>query len=113
MPQSTIKAVEFFRKASAQGNTDSAAELERLGKIVGGNLDDAMDRLLPAGDDWGRFSSGERIEVAGLTRKVELNGLKGIVVSFSRDSGRYAVVIDGFAEASINIKPENVRDAPP
>jgi hypothetical protein len=53
--------------------------------------------------------SGRRVHIAGLKGRPELNGLCGVAGRFDAAKGRYAVAVEGEAEAVL-MKPANLQE---
>eukprot|EP00747_Dinoflagellata_sp_TGD_P207760 gnl/TRDRNA2_/TRDRNA2_81294_c0_seq1.p1 gnl/TRDRNA2_/TRDRNA2_81294_c0~~gnl/TRDRNA2_/TRDRNA2_81294_c0_seq1.p1 ORF type:complete len:560 (+),score=87.35 gnl/TRDRNA2_/TRDRNA2_81294_c0_seq1:48-1727(+) len=59
------------------------------------------------GEDGDSLSQGAAVRLLGLTGAVELNGRRGVLVSFVEDSGRWMVDVDGVGIKAL--RPENLR----
>ena len=53
--------------------------------------------------------SGRRVRIAGLKGRPEFNGRSGVVTHFDAAKGRYAVTVEGEAEAVLLLKPANLQ----
>ena len=53
--------------------------------------------------------SGRRVRIAGLKGRPELNGRSGVATYFDAVKGRYAVTVEGEAEAVL-LKPANLQE---
>ena len=53
--------------------------------------------------------SGRRVRIAGLKGRPELNGRSGVAAHFDAAKGRYAVTVEGEAEAVL-LKPANLQE---
>ena len=53
--------------------------------------------------------SGHRVRIAGLKGRPELNGRRGVAAYFDAAKGRYAVTVEGEAEAVL-LKPANLQE---
>ena len=53
--------------------------------------------------------SGRRVSIAGLKGRPELNGRSGVAAYFDAAKGRYAVTVEGEAEAVL-LKPANLQE---
>jgi TPR repeat protein len=117
VPRDLSEALRWFRKAHAQGFEQAAAAIER---VLQDQRQEQAAAAAPPSRSAPRTAAshsstpppspipiGTRVELRGLKGKPELNGQRGVVVSFDAASGRCKVKLED-GGGPFKLKAENL-----